>query len=308
MAIKTAKELAAMCRKIATEYKTLYVTGCFGSPLNEANKQRWMREYEANRKEPRKTNITKASADTFGFDCVNLIKAILWGWNGDVNASYGGAKYQSNGVPDIDEGAMFALCAEQSGDFSCMEVGEVVWMIGHIGVYIGDGLAVECTPAWGNRVQITACNCTKAGYNRRNWTSHGKLPYVQYEKKEKQMYRIRKSWENAASQIGAYTALENAVKACPAGYQVYDNAGKAVYPSREERDTLPVLGVGSKGKPVKAMQILLVGYGYTCGSYGADGDFGNGTLQALINFQKDFGLPANGVCDADTWSKLLGVE
>lgn len=53
-------------------------------------------------------------------------------------------------------------------------------MSGHIGVYIGDGLAVECQPAWKNGVQITACNCTKAGYNRRNWTKHGKLPYIEY--------------------------------------------------------------------------------------------------------------------------------
>jgi len=53
-------------------------------------------------------------------------------------------------------------------------------MEGHIGVYVGDGLAVECTPKWENKVQITACNCSKSGYNRRNWTKHGKLPYIDY--------------------------------------------------------------------------------------------------------------------------------
>ena len=29
-------------------------------------------------------------------------------------------------------------------------------------------------------MQITACNCDKPGYNRRNWSKHGKLPYVKY--------------------------------------------------------------------------------------------------------------------------------
>ena len=48
-------------------------------------------------------------------------------------------------------------------------------------MYIGDGLAVECTPSWKNCVQITACNRDVAGYNRRNWTKHGKLPYITYE-------------------------------------------------------------------------------------------------------------------------------
>jgi|GEM_PF-2925887 len=53
-------------------------------------------------------------------------------------------------------------------------------MSGHIGVYIGGGLAVECTPAWDDKVQITACNKTVYGYHRRNWTKHGKLPYITY--------------------------------------------------------------------------------------------------------------------------------
>lgn len=76
---------------------------------------------------------------------------------------------------------MITVCKNVSTDFSRIEVGEAVWMEGHIGVYIGDGLAVECTPCWDNKVQITACNRSVSGYNRRNWTKHGKMPYVKYE-------------------------------------------------------------------------------------------------------------------------------
>ena len=55
----------------------------------------------------------------------------------------------------------------------------------HIGIYIGDGLCVECTPAWKNCVQITAVGNigTKSGYNTRTWKKHGKLPYVDYTTK-----------------------------------------------------------------------------------------------------------------------------
>ena len=42
-------------------------------------------------------------------------------------------------------------------------------------------------------------------------------------------YRVRKSWTDAASQLGAFTSLENAKSACKAGYTVYDDNGKAVY-------------------------------------------------------------------------------
>jgi hypothetical protein len=178
------KEFVEKVVDVAKNYKTLYVMGCFGAPLNDANKTRYCNNHSYNKKEERQKMINAATADTFGFDCVNLIKGVLWGWNGNKNKSYGGATYASNGVPDINADDMIAKCKNVSTDFTKLEVGEAVWMPGHIGVYIGDGLAVECTPTWKNCVQITACNCTKSGYNRRNWTKHGKLPYITYEKAE----------------------------------------------------------------------------------------------------------------------------
>ena len=43
------------------------------------------------------------------------------------------------------------------------------------------------------------------------------------------LYRVRKTWKDSKSQIGAYSVLDNAKKNCPAGYSVYDEAGKVVY-------------------------------------------------------------------------------
>ena len=179
-------ELAEKCRAAALNYKTLYVMGCFGAPLTAANKQRYIDHNAYNRASARKKLILAASADTFGFDCVCLIKGILWGWDGDANAIYGGAKYCANGVPDIGADAMFARCKNASADFSKIETGEAVWTSGHIGVYIGGGLAVECTPKWKDGVQITAVqNIAKSGtYKNRLWTKHGKLPWVEYLKAE----------------------------------------------------------------------------------------------------------------------------
>ncbi len=181
--IKTGKELATAVKKIATSYKTLYVMGCFGAPLRAEYKERYCKNNAYNKQPSRTAMIKAASADTFGFDCVCLIKGALWGWNGDINAVYGGAKYESNGVPDNDCNVIFDKCSGKTTDFSKIEVGEAVWLQGHIGVYIGDGLAVECTPSWKNCVQITAvANIgAKTGYNSRRWAKHGKLPYVTYE-------------------------------------------------------------------------------------------------------------------------------
>lgn len=45
----------------------------------------------------------------------------------------------------------------------------------------------------------------------------------------KELYRVRKTWADAASQIGAYSILENAKKACKEGYSVFNSKGEVVY-------------------------------------------------------------------------------
>lgn len=180
----TNLELANRLKSVATDYKTLYVMGCFGAPMTASNKTRYCSNHDYNKKAERTAMIQAASEDTFGFDCVCLIKGILWGWCGNTSKTYGGAAYKSNDVPDIGADSMIKVCSDISTDFSKIEIGEAVWMEGHIGVYVGGGLAVECTPKWDNKVQITACNQSVSGYNRRNWTKHGKLPYITYIKQE----------------------------------------------------------------------------------------------------------------------------
>ena len=95
------------------------------------------------------------------------------------------ATYKANGVPDIGTETMIAVCKDVFTDFADIQVGELLWMQGHVGIYIGDGLAVECTTSWKNCVQITAVHNIgkKSGYNGRKWTKHGKLPYISYPAK-----------------------------------------------------------------------------------------------------------------------------
>jgi len=71
---------------------------------------------------------------------------------------------------------------------------------------------------------------------------------------------------------------------------------------------MEVLKKGSKGPAVKALQLLLAGYGFSCGKWGADGDFGKATQEALKDYQKENGLEADGIAGEKTWGRLLGVD
>ena len=70
---------------------------------------------------------------------------------------------------------------------------------------------------------------------------------------------------------------------------------------------LPVLAKGCTVDSVRALQILLIGYGYSCGKAGVDGDFGSSTENALECYQEDNGLEVDAKCGPKTWAKLLGV-
>ena len=131
---------------------------------------------------------------------------------------------------------------------------------------------------------------------------------------ETEMYRIRKAWGNVASQIGAYTNLESAKKECKDGYSVFNSKGVKVYPEEKKPEQSIVhaesvewipLKKGDNNQRVESLQILLIGKGFTCGSYGADHDFGAATEDAVMRFQEWVKLSKTGVVDAKTWNALL---
>ena len=72
--------------------------------------------------------------------------------------------------------------------------------------------------------------------------------------------------------------------------------------SRLLKRTKPMM----KGEDVRAAQNVLIAKGYSCGSSGADGAFGDGTRDAVKRFQKANGLKADGIIGKNTCEKLSG--
>lgn len=149
------------------------------------------------------------------------------------------------------------------------------------------------------------------------------------------IYRIRKSWDDPKTQLGAYRDLDNAINACIDGYTVYDWNGNAVYPEPMQLYTLEqfVMDVqraigatvdGDAGPEtigmtvtlsehknsfhaaVKPVQKRLYALGYTeVGE--ADGYAGPMFTKAVEHFQRD-NVDGEIAAGNKTWRKLLGME
>ena len=87
-------------------------------------------------------------------DCVGMIKGFFWtnGGQGVVDYINGGAafvnKYTSNGCPDKSANGMLAWCKAQGCKWGTIGTlpeipGALVFLDGHVGVYIGNGYVVE---------------------------------------------------------------------------------------------------------------------------------------------------------------------
>lgn len=147
----------------------------------------------------------------------------------------------------------------------------------------------------------------------------------------KKVYRIRKTWADKDSQLGAFTKLSNAKKGCPDGYSVYDWNGKTVYVNYSLKsfikDVQKVFGVtdtgvattsmlsktvtisakkNSKHPAVFLIQKRLFSLGYT--QVGEpDGSAGPKFTAAVKAFQKG-GTQDGEITKAQrTWRKLLGI-
>lgn len=205
--------------------KTCYMLGSWGMLTTKSNIDQAVARNDVDNT-PYKSGAYSIENQGWMFDCVCMIKAALWGFKADTTKSRGGgAKYGSNGVPDIGADSMIKQCLNVSTDFSNIEIGEAVWVPGHIGVYIGKSQVIECTPRWniapdGVKVTNLGNHGVKYGWSR-TWTKHGKLPYIDYIK-EDELNMTTKEFVEKATPEEAYNFFLKAMsfastKQVPAG-------------------------------------------------------------------------------------------
>ena len=213
-------------------------------------------------------------------DCVNLVKAILNGYDVNVN-KVGYYQRDLSNTGDCTEAELLAQCTEVSQNFNDLKDKPLIlYMKGHIGVYIGKVVqgkynVIECTKSFGGGVVYSWVDSDgtrrkeKAGVKNGKWTHHG-LP---------------SKWVSNA------TEGSNSNEKPKVDYSHY-----------------PILKKGSTGQYVKILQQLLVDKGYD--PKGVDGIFGNGCLACVKKYQSENTdidgkkLVVDGCVGQKTWGSL----
>ena len=110
-----------------------------------------------------------------------------------------------------------------------------------------------------------------------------------------QMYRVRKSWSDSKSQLGAYKLLANAKKKADknAGYKVFDSSGNIVYPTAAKPVQTPAADTSYKVQIDIANLNIRKGPGI---NYGKTGQFTGKGIFTIVQESKGEG--------ATLWGKL----
>ena len=262
-------------------------------------------------------NLGYYNGYAISFDCWNLVKALINEPSIDQNYTVGHYAPPVGNMGDWDGWTILQHCSDISTDFTRIFVGEYLYMAGHAGVYIGNGLVVECTCDWEGGVLISRITSSGARYRNgvygRSWTYHGKLTeWIDYNIKPSGKIAVDGEWGCDTTRL--------CQKVMKAEYPELDVDGIissqerskyliAVDPSSWEFVSYPLgsptikaiqnrlnqLGYnagtedGLAGeKTVKALQKFLLDRGYDVGADGADGYLGSNTVKAYQTFLNTF--------------------
>lgn len=273
-----------------------YWYGTFGQAgtqsLYDYKKKQYPLHYTADRALKYKKQIAQ---NVKVHDCIGLIKGYLWCDDvNDMSPVY---------VVSQDKGAngMYDICKERGPISTLPELpGVLVFMDGHVGVYIGGGYVVEARGFYFGVV--------KTKLKDRPWKNWGKCPYIQYgepakkepvKEEKKLVYNSNvKSLQKAAIADGFGSSL-------PSGADGYFG------PECVTTFTKAVLKVCEvEGERIYRYKNLTKWVQKKLGFTGKelDGKYGDKTKKAVEKYQKKHNLKVDGEVGINTYKSFAKVK
>ena len=145
---------------------------------------------------------------------------------GDGHGRYGISNLNSINIEIcVNPESNYYLAVDRAAELAAMLLNQYGWDTSHLKRHY-DASRKHCPRRildeglWDNFVKCTASYMKKQGGGAAPATTP--------------LYRVRKTWTDSKSQLGAYAVLDNAKANCPSGYSVYDEAGKVIYTRKSE--------------------------------------------------------------------------
>lgn len=145
-----------------------YIYGTFGRVLTPQLIEQKIAQYPRFYSSKFRIDNARKAVGKLGFDCVGLIKGYYWDE---------GKKYNVPRGSDLGANAMFKR-AGIKGKIDTLDkkqVGQIVYMPGHVGIHIGNGEVLESTIGWKSYKII------KTNLSQRKWTHWFECPFIKYE-------------------------------------------------------------------------------------------------------------------------------
>ena len=158
-------------------------------------------------------------------------------------------------------------------------------------------------------ITLSGGGCTTMWDDDSNWTEKGKK--AQMPNKVCLVFQWNSEKQNM-QHVGIHIG-DGVIIECATTVR-YNNTSKSAwthYAMVKGLDDMPVvdrptLRKGSTGDWVVLCQEDLLTLGYDLSPYGADGKYGNKTVQAVKKFQTDYDIkPYDGICGQKTWNGLI---
>lgn len=234
-------------------------------------------------------------------DCSGLIKSYLW-WTGVKTNPDSGLRSVAGSSGGMLSSASVKGTITSSASSLPKIHGLILYSPGHVGVYVGDNMAVDnrCT---GENVKYQAA--VGGGYRWQQWF---KLPQLQYPTTGFVTFEGHQYYyENGQYVTGTQRTVNGTVYS-------FDRSGELASASSDSASgtiakamgkEYGTLQVGSRGDGVLALQKRLNELGYITAD-NCTGYYGSVTSASVLAYQQKAGLSATGMADAATLKSING--
>lgn len=190
--MSTEKTAAGLVGYAKVQLGKPYWYGTFGNTASAALLKMKREQYPAYYDQSKYKVLFTSQFGERVHDCVGLIKGYLWSETPTSKPVY-------NAAQDVSANGMLGVCKERGKISTLPEIpGTLVFMKGHIGVYIGNGYVIEAKGHDSGVVQ------TKV--KGRGWTDWGFCPWIDYSEADSTEY-FKQYTGNSVSIVDALKAI-----------------------------------------------------------------------------------------------------